>query len=150
MVQAWCRGCSILVWWLELLHFSQHFPSSEQSKERTLPRTQMSAQGTTLIRIHAWWLHYLRLQFWLNKMTCFMLFSQQKIPLGARSIRNVSFVSVLRQKYEAGIRRGKLPALLFPAALAACCPRHEQCLHTRGLPWAHTHASSILHAPWAL
>lgn len=51
-----------------------------------------------------------------------MLFSQQKIPLGVRSVRNVSFLSTLWQEKEAGIRRGKIPFLLFLATLSASLP----------------------------
>lgn len=74
------------------------FPTAEQSQGELYPGPKCLLGAAMLILICAWWLHYLRLQRWLSKMTYFMLFSQQKIPLGVRSVRNVSFLSTLRQK----------------------------------------------------
>lgn len=105
-----------------------------------------------LILICAWWVHYLRLQRWLSKMTYSMLFSQQKIPLGVRSVRNVSLLSTLWQKKEAGIRRGKNPSSAVschPIRLAAL-GRSCVCSHWRAAPRQSTHTWLITHMPQAL
>lgn len=78
-----------------------------------------------------------------------MLFSQQKIPLGVRSVRNVSFLSTLWQEKEAGIRRGKIPFCCFSPPYQPRCPRQELCLLAlEGCPQTkYTHVADNTYAP---
>lgn len=74
------------------------FLLQNKARGEACPGPKRLLGAALLILICASWLHYLWLQRWLSKMTHFTLFSHQKIPLGVRSVRNMSFLSMLRRK----------------------------------------------------